>query len=220
MKVIDLLKKVNPEKIYPLLHVSIALNAQDEKRQHAAFMKAYKKLIKTADIEEQDYIILIYDGYFYEAPTAKSVEAFMFKREEIKDFHVYNELESFMLEDQKRNERIARTNPKDAQKLIDETPLPASRYLKMMPWKDVLGAEIVKSIGIVEDEFVAACILDLMMSYDVNEEKSHKSCQKIDDENRHNPMTLGTRRKNALARHLYDYKVLQTLVHREENGTL
>lgn len=221
MKVIDLLKQVDPEKIYPNLHVSLALNKEDSKRQHDAFIKAFHKLTQEpAYYEDKGYLVFVYSGTYYEAPVAVALEAFMFRRDDIKDFKVYNQLESFMLEDKKRNERIARTTGQAAKKLIDETPFPASQYMKMMPWNDVLGAEIVPGLGDYSDELAASCILDLMMSYDVDEEKSHQSCQKIDEENRHNPMTLTSRRKKALARHLYDYKVLQILAHRVEDGTL
>lgn len=213
MKVIDLLKKTNPMDIYSLIGVSIAMNEEDAKRQKKEFIAAYKKL-NERDVAANDYVIYTLYGYFYERPAARALDSFMLKKQDIVQYKQYKDLEQFMLGDQERNKRIARFDPHKIKELIEKTPLPEFVDMRLAPWQDILGAECI-IVNQDDKREVAACIVDLMMSYSTDEKKSHASAIKIDDENSHNPMTLTSRRRTALARHLYQYKVLQTLNHRE-----
>lgn len=213
MKVIDLLKKTPPMDIYSLIGVSIAMNDEDAKRQKKEFIAAYKK-ITAREVSANDYVIYTLFGIFYERPAARALDSFMVKKQDIAKYQQYKELEQFMLSDQERNKRIARYDPHKIKNLIQSTPLPEFVDMRLAPWQDILGAEALISDHDDQREIVA-CIVDLMMSYSTDEKKSHQSVVKIDDENKHNPMTTTSRRRVALARHLYEYKVLQTLSHRE-----
>jgi hypothetical protein len=53
------------------------------------------------------------------------------------------------------------------------------------------------------------------MKFDSNEEKSHRMVKKNKEENNNNPLTFSHRRRLAFVRHLYEYKILQTLSHKE-----
>lgn len=213
MNVLELLKKTDPMDIYPRIGVSIALNDDDAKRQKKEFMKAYNELI-SRHVEDNEYVVYTLFGVFYERPAANALDSFMLKKEDISQYKQYDELEQFMLSDTERNKRIARYDAHKIKDLINDTPLPEFVDMRLAPWNDILGAECI--VGSVQEKEVAACITDLMMSYHVDEEKSHASVKKIDDENHHNPLTLTHRRRIALARHLYQYKILQTLSHRGE----
>lgn len=212
MKVIDLLKQTDPKSIFRNCNISIAMNKKDYDNQKKNFLKAYDELLKTK-VKDNDFVIFPMSSYFYEMPAGKGIEAFMFHKSDIKKYQHYDELEQFMVSDVERNKKISRLKPKEINEIIEKTPQPKMIDMKAADWNDILNAEVLENKEI-EKNLIAACIVDLMMSFDIDEKKSHKSYKKISKENQENPMTFGTRKKNSFARHVYEYKILQTISHR------
>lgn len=215
MKFKELLKENRPEDIFMRIGVSLAVNAEDQNRQLEQFKKAYKRILSMTD-QDSPYLIYTLKGTFYERPDATAIDSFMFKKDDLKDYQYYNELEQYMIEDQKRNKKVDRLETKEIKPLIEKTPLPKSVAIEEADWADVLNAEVlednVETIG--TNDFVC-CVVDLMMKFDSNEEKSHRMVKKNEEENNNNPLTFGHRRRLAFVRHLYEYKILQTLSHKE-----
>jgi hypothetical protein len=213
MKVIELLKQTDPKSIFKSCGVSIAMNEKDYNNQRKKFLNAYDDLLKTKK-QDNDFVIFLMSSYFYEMPAGRGIDAFMFNKNDINKYQHYDELEEFMVSDLERNKKIARLKPKEINEILKKTPQPNMIDMKSADWKDILNAELIENKE-VKNTSAAACIVDLMMSFDTDENKSHKSYRKISKENEENPMTFGTRKKTAFARHVYEYNILQTLSHRK-----